>query len=120
MTIQEICGCVMRVSPINRRGTGLGQKGPHNIVNCAKDALSTSVLLGGVWARYPEGDPMSEEERACQGVVKLATVVAQNSLNGGVKLCAHIREKSRNDTESIGFKAQWKGPGVRSAVIKKN
>jgi len=120
MTVQEICGCVKRVSPINRRETGLEQKGPHNIVNGAKDALSMSVLLGGVWARHPEGDPMSEEECAGRGVVKLAAVVALNRLNGGVKLCAHIREKIRNDTESIGFKAQWKSPGVMSAVIKNN
>ena len=96
------------------------QERAQNVVDNAKSAFSTSVLLGGVWARHPKDDSMGEEERAGRGVVKLAAVVALNRLNGGVKLCAHIREKIRNDTESIGFKAQWKSPGVMSAVIKNN
>ena len=49
-----------------------------------------SVLLRGVWARHPEDDSMSEEERAGRGVVKLVAVVALNCLDGGVELRAHI------------------------------
>jgi hypothetical protein len=94
-----------RVSPINRGETGLKQQGPHNIVDCAKNALSTSVLLGCVWARHPKNDPMSEEERAGRGVIKLAAVVALNCLDGGVKLHAHIREKVRNDIEGFRLKS---------------
>ena len=101
MTIEKIGGGVKRVSPINQRETGLKQKGPHNVVDCAKNALGTSVLLGGVWARHPENDPVSEEERAGQRVVELAAVVALNCLDGGVKLRANIREKVRNNIESF-------------------
>ena len=120
MTIEEVGGSVKGVSPIDRRKTGLEQKGLHDVVDGGKSAFSTSVLLRGVGTRHSKNDSMSEEERASRGVVKLAAVVALNRLNGGVKLCAHIREKIRNDTESIGFKAQWKSPGVMSAVIKNN
>jgi hypothetical protein len=105
MTIEEVGGSVERVSPINRRETSLKHKGPHNVVDCAKNALCTSVLLGVVWAQHPENDPVSEEERAGRGVIELAAVVALNYLDGGVKLRANIREKVRNDTESFGLKA---------------
>jgi hypothetical protein len=105
MAIEEVGGGVERVSPISQRETSLKQKGPHNVVDCAKNALCTSVLLGGVWARHPENDPVSEEERAGRGVIELAAIVALNCLDGGVKLHANIREKVRNDTESFGLKA---------------
>ena len=62
-----------------------------------------SVLLRGVWVRHPEDDSMSEEERVGRGVVKLAAIVALNCLDGGVELRAHILEKVRKDTESIGL-----------------
>jgi hypothetical protein len=67
---------VKRVSPINRRKTGLEQKGPHDVVHGAKSAFNTSILLRGVWARHPKDDPMGEEERAGRGVVKLAAVLS--------------------------------------------
>ena len=105
MVVEEVGGGVERVSLINRRKTGLKQKGPHNVVDCAKNALSTSVLLGGVWARHPKDDSMGEEERAGRGVVKLAAVVALNCLDGGGELRAHIREEIRDCTKSIRFEA---------------
>jgi len=71
---------------------------------CAKNVLSTSILLGGVWARHPKNDPVGDEERVSRRVIKLAAVVALNYLDGGVKLCANIREKVRNDTETFRLK----------------
>ena len=68
----------------------LKQKGSHDVVHGAKGALGTSVLLRGVWARHPEDDSMSEEERVGRGVVKLTAIVALNCLDGGVELRAHI------------------------------
>jgi hypothetical protein len=118
VTIEKICGGMKRVSPISRRKTGLEQKRPHDVVHGAKSAFGTSVLLGGIWARHPKDDPVSEEERAGRGVVKLAAVVALNCLDGGGKLRAHIGEKVREDAKSIRFKAQRKSPGVVSAIIK--
>ena len=105
MAVEEVGGGVERVSPINRRKTGLKQKGPHNVVDCAKNALGTSVLLRGVGTRHSKNDSMSEEERASRGVVKLAAVVALNCLDGGVELRAHIREKMGEYGESVGFEA---------------
>jgi hypothetical protein len=90
MTVEEVGGGVKRVNPINRRKTGLEQKGPHNVVDCAKNALGTSVLLGGVWARHPENDPVSEEECAGRRVIELAAIVALNCLDRGVKLHVDI------------------------------
>jgi hypothetical protein len=105
MTVEKVGGSVERVSPINRRETGLKQKGPHNVVDCAKNALSAFVLLRGVWARHPENDLVSEEERAGRRVIELVAVVALNCLDGGVKLRSNIREKVRNDTEGFRLKA---------------
>ena len=105
MTIEEVGDSVKGVSPIDRRKTGLEQKGPHDVVDGAKSAFSTSVLLRGVGTRHSKNDSMSEEERASRGVVKLAAVVALNCLDGGVELLVHIGKKVRNDIESIRFKA---------------
>ena len=90
MTIEEVGGSVKGVSPIDRRKTGLEQKGPHDVVDGAKSAFSTSILLGGVWARHAEDHTVSEEERAGQGVIKLTAVVALNRLDRSGKLRAHI------------------------------
>lgn len=83
--VEEVGGGVKGVGPIDRRKTGLEQKGPHDVVHNAKSVFITSVLLRGVGARHAKNDSMSEEERAGRGVVKLAAVVALNCLDGGVE-----------------------------------
>jgi len=43
--IEEVSGSVKRVSPIDREGTGLKQKGTHNVVDRAKGAFGATILL---------------------------------------------------------------------------
>lgn len=64
MTVEEIGSSVKGIRPINRRKTSLEQKRAHDIIDGAKSTLSLPVLLRGVWARHPKGNPASEEERA--------------------------------------------------------
>jgi len=64
VAVEEIGSSVKGIRPINRRKTGLEQKRAHDIIDGAKSALSPPVLLRGVWARHPKGNPVSEEERA--------------------------------------------------------
>ena len=90
MAVEEIGGSVKGIRPINRRKTSLEQKRAHDIIDGAKSALSPPVLLRGVWARHPKGNPVSEEECAGRGMIKFTAVIALNCLDGGVELRAHI------------------------------
>jgi len=90
VAVEEIGGNVKGIRPINRRKTSLEQKRAHDIIDGAKSALSPPVLLRGVWARHPKGNPVSEEECAGRGMIKFTAVIALNCLDGGVKLCARI------------------------------
>ena len=81
------------------------QEGAHNVINCAKSALSPPILLRGVWTRHPKDDTVGEEERARRGMVKFAAVVALNCLDGGVELRAHIREKMNENAKCVGLEA---------------
>ena len=53
---------------------------------------------------------MCEEERAGAGVVKLASIVALNCLDGGAELCPNIGEKVGQCGERVGFQLQRKSP----------
>jgi len=90
VAVEEIGSSVKGIRPINRRKTSLEQKRAHDIIDGAKSALSPPVLLRGVWARHPKGNPVSEEERAGRGMIKFTAVIALNCLDSGVKLCARI------------------------------
>ena len=81
------------------------QEGAHNVINCAKSALSPPILLRGVWTRHPKDDTVGEEERAGRGMIEFTAIVALNCLDGGVELRAHIREKMGEYGESVGFEA---------------
>jgi hypothetical protein len=53
---------------------------------------------------------MGEEERAGTGVIKLATVVALNSLNGGAELSTSIAKKIRQSRKGVRFQFQRECP----------
>jgi hypothetical protein len=48
---------------------------------------------------------MCEEERAGRGMIKFTTIVALDCLDGGVELCAHMREKIGKSGKSVRFEA---------------
>lgn len=57
------------------------------------NALIFTVPRRGVGARHTNGDTACEKERASSGVVKLAIIVALNSLNRGVELSGDQHKK---------------------------
>jgi hypothetical protein len=48
---------------------------------------------------------MGKEECAGRGMVEFTAIVALNSLDGGVELCAHIREKMSENIKSVRLEA---------------
>ena len=101
-----------RLNPIDGWQAALKKQGAHNIINGAKSALGFTVLLRGVGARHAKNGTVREEERAGRGVVKLAAIVALDSLHGSAKLRAHMGKKVSNSGESIGFKPKSKCPSI--------
>ena len=65
------------------------------------DTLSFTILRGGVGARHPEMSAMSQEERAGAGVIKHATIVALNCLDGGAVLSGHMNKEVSQSRERV-------------------
>jgi hypothetical protein len=61
---------------------------------------------------------MGEEEHAGTGVIKLATVVALNNLNGGAELSTNIAKKMRQSRKGVRFQFQRERPQKMRAIIK--
>ena len=57
------------------------------------DALSFTLLSGGVGAGHAQVNDIGQDKSAGAGVVKLFAVVALNGLDGGVELGAHISKE---------------------------
>ena len=55
---------------------GMEQKGAHAVVESAKDAFSTTVLLGSVWTRETEDGAVGGEKGANGDVVELFAVIS--------------------------------------------
>ena len=79
----------------------LKQKRAHHVVNGTNDALRFTVLRRGAWAWHTEMDAMGEEEGAGVEVVKLATIIALDVLDGGAKLRTYIGEEVSNCRERV-------------------
>jgi hypothetical protein len=88
----------------------LEKKRKDHIVGGMNDALGFTILCGGVGARHAKLGAMGEEESAGAGVVKLTTVVALNSLDGGAELSTCIGEKIRQCRKGVRFQLKGKRP----------
>ena len=66
--------------------------------------LGFTFLWGGVGARHAEVSTVSEEECAGTKVVKLAVVIALDSLDGGAKLSRHVGKEISQS--SVGVKLE--------------
>ena len=67
------------------------KKSSNAVIESAKDALSTTVLLRGVRASETKNRAMCGEKITNSGVVKLLPVVCLQRENGSTKLRANIR-----------------------------
>jgi len=97
--VKEVGG-VQALSPEASRKRGLKQKSMHGVVCGANHALSLAVLRGGIRARYAQLDTVREEGTG-GGVIKLATIVTLDGLDGEVELCGHPSEEVEDRGESI-------------------
>jgi hypothetical protein len=60
---------------------------------------------------------MREEESTRGGVIKLATIVTLDGLDGEAELCGHPSEEMKKRGKSIRLRTQGKGPRVMREII---
>jgi hypothetical protein len=60
---------------------------------------------------------MREEESTRGGVIKLATIVKLDGLDGEAELCGHPSEEMKKREKSIRLRTQGKGPRVMREII---
>jgi hypothetical protein len=120
VSIEEICGSVERLDPVNRRLAALKEQGVNNIIDSAERTLGFTILLRCMRAGHAENGAVREEERAGRGVVKLAAIVALDGLDGGAKLRAYISKKVRDGSEGVEFKTQRECPSIMRIIINNN
>src|SRR3954468_12548830 len=94
------------------------EKGPNAVIKSAKDALSTTVLLRGVWASKTKNRAMCGEKVANSGVVKLLPVVCLQREYGSTKLRENIGVEGGESGCSIRLAAQREGPHIMRKIIK--
>jgi hypothetical protein len=99
--IQEIGSSAKSRSPEGGRNTSMKQEGANDIICGTNDAFSFAVLGGGVGAGHTEVYAMGEEEHAGARVIKLAAVVALDSLDGDTELSLNIGKEVRQGGESV-------------------
>ena len=92
-----------RFNPVRGGHGGLEQQGANNIIGRSNDAFSFTVLRRGVRAGHAKVDAPGEEESTGAGVVKLAPVVALNSLYGGAELGGGVGNEVGERAESVRF-----------------
>jgi hypothetical protein len=81
-------------------------------------ALGLTVLWGCVGTRHQKMDAVREEESASGGVIKLASIIALDALDGAAKLRRHKGKEVGEGGEGVRLLAQRKGPRVVGAVIE--
>jgi hypothetical protein len=91
--VQQICGGVEPFYPVESQNRSLKEHGSHHIINGVKNVVNFIVLRRIVWARHPQNHPISGEECARGGLVKLMAIVALDDFDGATKLCGDISEK---------------------------
>ena len=101
--VDEVCGGVKCLNPVDRRETRLKQERAQNVIKSANGTFGFAILLGCVGARHAKGNTVGEKERAGQGIVKLPAVVALDALDGGAKLRVSISKKIGKSRKSVGF-----------------
>jgi hypothetical protein len=100
-TVKKVGGGVQALSPKASGKRGLKQKGTHGVIGGANHPLSLAILRRGVWTRHAELNAVREEEIAGGGVIKLATIVTLDGLDGEAELCRHPRKEVKERGKCI-------------------
>jgi hypothetical protein len=75
----------------------------HDVIDCTYNALSFTILLGGVWAREANVYAMCGSEGVEFGIIELTTVVILYECKRQIKLCMSERAKRGERGVGIGF-----------------
>jgi hypothetical protein len=95
----------------------LEQQGAYDIVGGTNHTLDLTVLWGSVGTRHSKLDAVRKEENA-GGVIKLASIIALDALDGAAKLRGHNGKEVGEGGEGVGLLAQRKCPQVVGVVIE--
>jgi hypothetical protein len=108
--VKKVGGGVQALSPEASGTRGLKQKGTHGVIGGANHPLSLAILRRGVWTRHAELNTVREEESAGGGVIKLATIVTLDGLDGEAELCRHPRKEVEERGKRIRLRTERKSP----------
>jgi hypothetical protein len=79
--------------------------------------LGLAILRVSVGTRHPKLNAMREEESARGGLIKLASIITLDALDGVAKLYGHKGKEVGGGGEGVRLLAQWKRPWVMGVVI---
>ena len=96
------------------------QERPNAVVQSAKDAFGSTVLLGSIRACETKNCAVVRQKSAESKVVELFSIVSLKSKDGTPKLRADIGVKSRQSGECIRLSTQRKSPDIMRIIIKDN
>ena len=96
------------------------QERANAVVQSAKDAFGSTVLLGSIRACETKNCAMMHQKSAESKVVELFSIVSLKSKDGTPKLPADIGVKSRQSGECIRLSVQGKSSHIIRIVIKDN
>ena len=86
------------------------QEGANAIIDGAKSAFGTPILLGRVRAREAQQDAMFGIEHTSGRVVELFAIVSLNAHDRTLKLCLHKGMKGDDSRKNIRLVSQRKCP----------
>ena len=105
------------VRPKARRHIGMKEKSPNAVIESAKDAPSTTVLLRGVRASETKNRAMCGKITNSE-VVKLLPVVCLQCENGTTKLREDVGVERGESGYNIRLAAQREGPHIMQKIVK--
>jgi hypothetical protein len=108
--VKKVGGGMQALSPEASRKRGLKQKSPHGVIGGANHPLSLAILRRCVWTRHAELNTVREEESSGGGVIKLATIVTLDGLDGEAELCRHPSKEVEKRGKRIRLRTERESP----------
>jgi hypothetical protein len=115
--VKKVGGGVQALSPEASRKRSLKQESAHGVVCGANHPLGLAILRGGVWARHAELNTVREEEISGGGVIKLATIVTLDGLDGETELSRHPSKEVEERGKRIRLRTKRKSPRIMRKII---
>jgi hypothetical protein len=88
--VERVCGSGQRLRPVSGRNVSVEQESANAVIECAKDTLRSSILLGSVWACETKYHPIRRKERPQCMIVKLTAIICLQASYRGMELSTNI------------------------------